>query len=218
MLNGLVDCPSGGEGKAVLLRFLQEQKIERVGGREEILVDARVVAATNKDLKEGLKQGTFREDLYYRLSVFPITVPPLRERVEDIPLLVDFFMKKYCTEMKTGIKSVSKEALNMLMCYPWKGNVRELENTIERAVILCDNAAITPEHISLNPVSMKAALGTLPMTGPLGDTAKEALRLAETQRIREALQETRGNKSRAAELLSVSYKTLLTKIKEYEID
>ena len=106
----------------------------------------------------------------------------------------------------------------MLVGYPWKGNVRELENTIERSVILCDGNVILPEHISLNPIPVKPSFGLLPMDGSLEDTAKEALRLAETQRIRKALQETKGNKSRASELLKVSYKTLLTKIKDYEIE
>ncbi len=204
--------------QAKIMRVIQEGEIERVGGLKSIPVDVRVIAATNKDIERAVSEGLFREDLYYRLSVFPIKVPPLRERTEDIPLLVDFFVRKYCAEMKTGIKDVSKEVLDMLMEYPWKGNVRELENAIERAVILCEGPKIKPEHVSLNPVPSKSVLGPLPMNGTLEDTAKEALRLAETERIGKALRETKGNKSRAAELLSVSYKTLLTKIKEYGIE
>lgn len=204
--------------QAKIMRVIQEGEIERVGGLKAIPVDVRVIAATNKDIERAVSNGSFREDLYYRLSVFPIKVPPLRERIEDIPLMADFFIKKYCAEMKTGIKDISKEVLDMLMEYAWKGNVRELENTIERAVILCDGATITSEHISLNPIPVGSALGVLPMNGTLEDAAKEALRLAETQRISKALRETKGNKSRAAELLSVSYKTLLTKIKEYGIE
>lgn len=204
--------------QAKIMRVIQEGEIERVGGLKTIPVDVRVIAATNKDIEKAVSDGTFREDLYYRLSVFPIMIPSLRERVEDIPLLVDFFVRKYCSEMKTGVKEVSKEVLDMLISHPWKGNVRELENTIERAIILCDGSPITPEHISLSPAAVKSGIHSLPMDGTLEDAAKEALRLAETQRIRKALQETRGNKSRAAELLSVSYKTLLTKIKEYGIE
>ncbi len=204
--------------QAKIMRVVQEGEIERVGGLKAIPVDVRVIAATNKDIERAVSEGLFREDLYYRLSVFPITVPPLRERVEDIPFLVDFFVKKFCAEMKTNLKGVSKEALDTLTGYPWKGNVRELENTIERSVILCDGDTILPEHISLNPVPVKSALGALPMDGSLEDAAKEALRLAETQRIRKALQETKGNKSRASEILRVSYKTLLTKIKDYGIE
>jgi DNA-binding NtrC family response regulator len=201
-----------------IMRIIQEGEIEHVGGVKTIPVDVRVIAATNKDIERAVSEGTFREDLYYRLNVFPIRVPPLRERTEDIPLLVDFFVKKYCAEMKTGTKEVSEEVVSLLMDSPWKGNVRELENSIERAVILCDSVTITPEHISLNPVPMNPHLGTLPMNGTLEDTTRVALRLAESERIRKALQETKGNKSRAAELLDVSYKTLLTKIKEYSIE
>jgi len=204
--------------QAKIMRVIQEGEIERVGGLKAFPVDVRVIAATNKDIERAVSEGTFREDLYYRLSVFPIRVPSLRERAEDVPLLVDFFTRKYCTEMKTPLKGVSKEVVQMLTDHPWKGNVRELENTMERAIILCDGTTITPEHISLSPIPMKAKLETLPMNGTLEDTTKEALRLAETQRIKRALQETRGNKSRAAELLSVSYKTLLTKIKDYGIE
>jgi len=204
--------------QAKIMRIIQEGEIERVGGVKTIPVDVRVIAATNKDIERAVSEGAFREDLYYRLNVFPIRVPPLRERAEDIPLLVDFFTKKYCAEMKTGGKEVSEEVLSLLMGSPWKGNVRELENAIERAVILCDGVTITPEHISLNPVPMNPPLGTLPMNGTLEDTTRVALRLAESERIRKALQETKGNKSRAAELLDVSYKTLLTKIKEYAIE
>ncbi len=204
--------------QAKIMRIIQEGEIERVGGLRAIGVDVRVIAATNKDIERAVSEGMFREDLYYRLSVFPIRIPPLRERVDDIPLLADFFVKKYCAEMKTEIKDIDKEVLEMLTDYSWKGNVRELENTIERAVILCEGSTILPEHIALNPIPAKTSLGMLPMNGTLEDTAKEALRLAETQRIKKALKETRGNKSRAAEVLSVSYKTLLTKIKEYVIE
>lgn len=207
--------------QAKIMRIIQEGEIERVGGVKTIPVDVRVIAATNKDIEKAVSEGAFREDLYYRLSVFPIRVPPLRERREDIPFLVDFFTKKYCAEMKSGKKEISEEVLSLLMDSPWKGNVRELENCIERAVILCDGVTITPAHISLNPVPMNSPLDnlpSLPMNGTLEDTTRVALRLAESERIRRALRETKGNKSRAAELLDVSYKTLLTKIKEYCIE
>ena len=204
--------------QAKIMRVIQEGEIERVGGLKTIPVDVRVIAATNKNIERAVSEGAFREDLYYRLSVFPVTIPSLGERTEDIPLLVDFFINKYCAEMKTPVKEISKEVLDMMMNHPWKGNIRELENTVERAVILSDGRMITAEHISLSPVSVKTAMEMLPMDGTLEDAAKGALRLAETQRIRTALQQTKGNKSRAAELLDVSYKTLLTKIKEYGID
>lgn len=204
--------------QAKMMRVIQEGEIERVGGLKIINVDVRVIAATNRDIERAVAEGEFREDLYYRLNVFPIRIPPLRERVEDIPLLADFFIKKYCAELKTREKNISREVLDMLLNYPWKGNVRELENTIERAVILCEGDTITPEHLFLNPIPIKSIIDTLPSSGTLEDTTKEVVRLAETRRIKKALQETKGNKSRVAEMLSVSYKTLLTKIKEYGIE
>jgi DNA-binding NtrC family response regulator len=202
-----------------LLRAIEDGEIERVGAVKAIRVDVRIVAASNKDLEKAVEDRKFREDLYYRLNVFPIRIPPLRERREDIPLLVEYFINKYCLEIKTPIKGVSKEALDMLMNYHWKGNVRELENAIERAVILCDGDTITPEHFLLNRQSVfESAKRSLPLEGTLEDVAKEASRIAETQRIGDVLKETRGNKSKAAEILHVSYKTLLTKIKEYGIE
>jgi len=204
--------------QAKILRVLQEEEIERVGGLKTIKIDVRILAASNKDIEKAASEKTFREDLFYRLSVFPVKIPPLRERAEDIPLLVEFFLNKYCTELKTPLKSISSDALEMLIKYSWKGNVRELENTIERAIILCDGKTISPEHISLSPLPFEASMKGLPMNGTLEDTAKEALRISETQRIAKALKETKGNKSRASEILQVSYKTLLTKIKEYHIE
>ena len=202
-----------------LLRAIEEGEIERIGASKTIRVDVRIVAASNKNLEKAAEEKKFREDLYYRLNVFPIKIPPLRERKEDIPLLVEYFLKKYCLEIKTSEKSVSKEALNLLMNYHWKGNVRELENTIERAVILCDGSVISPEHFILNKQSALASeTSSKPIDGTLESVAKEALRIAESQRIAAALKETKGNKSKAAEILQVSYKTLLTKIKDYDIE
>jgi DNA-binding NtrC family response regulator len=203
--------------QAKILRAIQEGEVERVGGLKPLPVDVRVIAATNKEIEKAVGEGRFREDLYYRLSVFPIMLPPLRDRVEDIPLLAEYFANKYSAEVKTQVKKIAPEAMDILTRYHWKGNVRELENTLERAVILCDGPTITPEHISLAP-HPGAAAGELPMDGPLEETTKEAVRRAESQRIRKALEQTRGNKSRAAELLSVSYKTLLTKIKDYGLE
>lgn len=202
-----------------LLRAIETGEIERVGAVKAVQVDVRIIAASNKELEKEVEDKKFREDLYYRLNVFPVRIPPLRERREDIPLLVEYFIKKYCLEIKTSAKSISKEALDLLMKYFWKGNVRELENMIERAVILCDGDMITPDHFILNrqfgiESQGKNAYGD----GTLESVSKEALRKAETQRISEALRETKGNKTKAAEILQVSYKTLLTKIKEYGIE
>lgn len=201
-----------------LLRALEESEIERIGGVKTVKVDVRIVAASNRDLEKAVEDKCFREDLYYRLNVFPIQIPPLRERREDIPLLVEYFISKYCHELKSTQKDISKDALNILMNYRWKGNVRELENTLERAIILCDGDIITSEHIVLTQRSVPDSTEQSLLEGTLEDVAKKALRVAETQRIVEALRKTRGNKSKAAEILRVSYKTLLTKIKEYGIE
>jgi DNA-binding NtrC family response regulator len=201
-----------------LLRAIEESEIERVGGVKTLKVDVRIVAASNKDIEKAVEDKSFREDLYYRLNVFPVKIPPLKERKEDIPLLVEYFINKYCLELKTAQKDISKDALNILMGYHWKGNVRELENTIERAIILCDGDIITPDHIFLPQRSVTDSPEQLLSEGTLEDVAKRALKIAETHRIVEALRKTRGNKSKAAEILRVSYKTLLTKIKGYRIE
>jgi len=201
-----------------LLRAIEESEIERIGGVRTVKVDVRIIAASNRDLEKAVEDKGFREDLYYRLNVFPIEIPPLRERREDIPLLVEYFINKYRLELKTTQKDISKDALNILMNYRWKGNVRELENTIERALILCDGDIISPEHIVLTQRPVAESATQLLSEGTLEDVAKRALKIAETESIVEALRKTRGNKSKAAEILHVSYKTLLTKIKEYGIE
>lgn len=202
-----------------LLRAIETGEIERVGAVKSVRVDVRIVAASNKDLEKAVEENKFREDLFYRLNVFPIKIPPLRERKEDIPLLADFFVNKYCQEIKKSIKEISKEALELLSNHYWKGNVRELENAIERAVILCEGDTITPEHFNLDKYSMTLT-GEKPETisGTLEYVSKEATRKVETQRILDVLKQTKGNKTKAAEILQVSYKTLLTKIKEYGIE
>lgn len=200
--------------QAKLLRVIEEGEIERIGGTKTIKIDVRIVAATNRDIEAEVSKKRFREDLYYRLNVFPINIPPLRERKEDIPLLAEYFLKKYSKEIKTEVKNISSEAIDMLLRYNWKGNVRELENTIERAIILCEGKEITPEHLSLNIHQFRC----ISASGSLEEVSKEAQREAETIKIRQALEEAKGNKTRAAEALKVSYKTLLTKIKEYGIE
>jgi len=205
--------------QAKLLRAIQEGEIERVGGLGSIRIDVRIIAASNKDIERAVAEGRFREDLFYRINVFPVKIPPLRERKDDIPLLAEYFVDKYRRELKTSVKAISGEALDLLMQYPWKGNVRELENCIERALILCDGDSIMPEHLILNrDAAVEYSIRNLPVDGPLEKAVKEATAIVEKSRIALALAETRGNKSRAAELLSVSYKTLLTKIKEYGIE
>jgi DNA-binding NtrC family response regulator len=205
--------------QAKMLRVLQEQVIERVGGNKPIKIDVRVVAATNKDIENAVKEKLFREDLFYRLNVFPITIPPLRERRDDIPLLAQNFLNKFSAEVRKGPLTISDEAMEILLKSPWKGNVRELENVIERAVIYADGGVIRARDLGISESSIVDALcENVPMDGPLHAVAEAATRIAESRRIRQVLKQTGGNKSRAAEVLQVSYKTLLTKIKDYQLE
>ncbi|MBF0329813.1 MAG: sigma-54-dependent Fis family transcriptional regulator [Nitrospirae bacterium] len=200
--------------QAKLLRVLQEGEFERVGGTKSIKVDIRVIAASNKNLEHEVAQGRFREDLFYRLNVFQINIPPLRERRDDIIPLAKYFLNFFSNEMKKACPDMSKEIPDFIINHEWKGNVRELKNAMERAVILCDGGLILPEHLgfaeqkknssSTNDDSLFAASG-------------QAVRIAEKARIEDALRTTDGNKSKAAVLLKVSYKTLLSKIKVYGI-
>lgn len=205
--------------QAKLLRVLQEQVIERVGGGKPVKIDVRVVAATNKDIEKAVVAKLFREDLFYRLNVFPITIPPLRERRDDIPALALNFLNKYCAEVRKGPLTISDEAMDILMKSPWKGNVRELENVIERSVIYADGGVIRASDLGISESSIMDALAEhVPMDGPLQEVAAAATRIAESRRIRQVLKQTGGNKTRAAEILQVSYKTLLTKIKDYQLE
>lgn len=200
--------------QAKLLRVLQGEEIERVGGSKKIQTDTRIIAASNRALKAAVAEKTFREDLFYRLSVFPIVLPPLRERREDIPFLAYHLLSLYNRELKKHIQDISKSAMELLIQQPWKGNIRELGNCIERALILCDGTTLLPEHLGLMDVKIKGAEVS---EGGLSEIASAAVRTVETRTIRSILELTKGNKSRAAEILKVSYKTLLTKIKEYDI-
>lgn len=194
--------------QAKLLRVLQEKSFERLGGTTSIKVDVRIVAATNKDLSVLTKEKKFREDLFYRLSVFPITIPPLRQRKEDIPLLVEYFLKK----LKSS-KKISEAALEKLKNYDWPGNVRELENTIERANIL-SIGKIEPEHILLPSYKEKTISFSMDDMD-LKSAANYGRTMAEAELIKRTLEQTRGNKSEAARRLCVSYKTLLNRIVRY---
>lgn len=200
--------------QAKLLRVLQGESIERVGGIKKIDVDVRIIAASNKDLKEAINDKSFRDDLYYRLTVFPITLPPLRERREDIPLLAYHFISTYNVELKKHIQDISSPAMELLLQQPWKGNIRELENCIERAMILCDGTTILPEHLALLNDRIKEP-GVI--KGGLAELVADSTKSAEIRAIKSILELTKGNKTKAAEILKVSYKTLLTKIKGYGI-
>jgi DNA-binding NtrC family response regulator len=202
--------------QAKLLRVLQDRTFERLGGTKTLTVDVRVIAASNADLKKSVEKSQFREDLFYRLSVFPITIPPLRERRDDIPDLADYFVKKYCAEMKKPKKRISHEAISLLDKYHWPGNVRELENTIERAIILCEGKKILPEHLAIripSPHEIRLREGA-----GLKEVGQHAQAEAERALITRVLTQVRGNKRKAAQALKIDYTTLFEKIKRYSID
>lgn len=198
-----------------LLRVLEEQKIRRLGDSKDIPIDVRIVTATHRDLMAEVKAGRFREDLFYRLNVLPIVVPPLRDRREDISLLVDHFITRNNARLGTNIMGVDTEGRRLLYEYSWPGNVRELENTIERAMVLAEGAHITaadlPERIRdvRDPVKLQLASGEL--------SVKKTTRYIEELLIRRALHKTKGNRTKAAELLEISHRALLYKIKDYRI-
>jgi DNA-binding NtrC family response regulator len=187
-----------------LLRVLEEKEFSRVGGNEPIKVDVRVVSATNKDLRKAIEKGEFREDLYYRLNVVPIELPPLRERKEDIPLLARHFLNKFALENKKEVSEFSPEATEFLLGYDWPGNVRELENAIERAAILAKDSLIT--IADLPQENMSLARSTMP---------EKNLREVEKEHILDVLGETGGNYSEAARLLGITRMTLYKKAREY---
>jgi DNA-binding NtrC family response regulator len=194
-----------------LLRVLQENEIRRLGTSKSIKVDVRVVAATNKDLKTEMERKTFREDLFYRLAVVPIQLPPLRDRRDDIPLLIDHFINKHSKENRLAPKTVSAAALRRLMDYPWPGNVRELENLIARAVLISSGPEITPDCLfPLAPATDSALI-------PLSQATKTALQAVERQKIIEALHKMKGNRSRAARLLGISRASFYKKLRSYSI-
>jgi two-component system, NtrC family, response regulator AtoC len=198
-----------------LLRVLQDEMIRKVGDTRDIKVDVRIIAATHRDLSAEVKAGRFREDLYYRLNVLPIAVPPLRSRREDIPLLIDHFLARNNARLGTSIRGVDTEARRILVEYSWPGNVREIENTIERAMVLTEGDLITaadlPERVreARDPVQVQLASGEL--------SIKKTTRIIEETLIRRALAKTRGNRTRAAEVLELSHRALLYKIKDYKI-
>jgi len=186
-----------------LLRFLQEKVIQRVGGRENIHVNARIVAATNANIEAALVNGAFREDLYYRISVVSISLPPLRERGDDVLLLANLFLKRYATEFKKRVRCFSAEAIPHLQAYEWPGNVRELENKIKRAVVMCDGQTIEPGDLGFAAVEqLSVSLGELENCN-----LKEAKALLEKSLLAKSLEQSQGNIARAAKVLGVSRPT-----------
>jgi Nif-specific regulatory protein len=198
-----------------LLRVLQEKEFERVGGNQTIKVDVRVIAATNRNPEEAIQKGAFREDLYYRLNVVTITLPPLRERKEDIPLLVDHFLKKYSQKNQKQVTAVSKEARDLLQRYDYPGNVRELENFIERAVVLCRGETLTRQDL---PLALQEGKGEASLDyGQIGRTLPDTLEEVERQLIARALEKNGRVQTKAAEELGISERVLRYKMKKYRI-
>ena len=198
-----------------ILRALQEETIRRLGDTKDMKVDVRIITATHRDVAADVKAGRFREDLFYRINVLAIHVPPLRTRREDVNLLIDHFITRNNVRLGTNIRGVSTEARKLLLEYAWPGNVRELENTIERAMVLADGEVLQvadlPERIreALDPVQVQLASGEL--------SVKKTTAAIEQILIRRALQKTKGNRTRAADLLEISHRALLYKIKDYKI-
>src|SRR5213078_4152024 len=220
-LDEIGDLPLGLQAK--ILRALEERRFERVGGTVALHVDVRIVAATNKGLRASVAARVFREDLYFRLSVFPITIPPLRDRPDDIPILARAFVERFCREMKKKVATLSPSALQELQRYPWPGNVRELQNSMERTVILADGDTIHARHLNLSFHAPAAPEPPSPWTGfdfsgSLADVARRAQGEAEKRKIEQVLKEAGGNKGRASDMLQVSYKTFLMKLKDYGIE
>ncbi len=194
-----------------LLRAIQTREFERLGGRETVRVNVRIISATNKNLEEEIAEGKFREDLYYRINVFPIYPPPLRERKEDVILLADHFLKKYSAENLKDIKRISTPAIDMLMSYHWPGNVRELENCIERAVLVCNEEVIRASHLPPSLQTADASHTKYPGALP------QAIENIEREMIMEALKTTKGHQGNAARHLGVTERILGYKIKKYGI-
>ena len=210
-LDEIGDVPASVQVK--LLRILQEREFERLGSNKTRHIDVRVLAATNVDLREALEQGTFREDLYYRLNVLPIDIPPLRERKEDIPFLADHFVKKFAGDVGGRIESISEAAVQKLMQYHWPGNVRELENVIERSMVLSPGPVLQPEDIRLDNAPARSR--------PAADTfLPEGLSLDEFEQsiIREALKRANGNKSQAARMLGLTRNALRYRLQQMGIE
>jgi DNA-binding NtrC family response regulator len=205
--------------QAKLLRVLQERRFNRVGGVDNIEIDVRLIAATNADLENKIAEKLFREDLYYRLNVIPVLIPPLRERIEDIGPLTDHFVNIYAAKDNRDIKGISDEALKLLMAYEWPGNVRELENALENAVVMCEGNTITPKDL---PAYLQ---GSRTASSPLLNIVmeennlsyKEKIDACEKEIIRQALIETQNNKTQAAKKLGFTLRTLRNKVKKYSL-
>ncbi|MCK4545843.1 MAG: sigma-54-dependent Fis family transcriptional regulator [Candidatus Eisenbacteria sp.] len=204
--------------QAKLLRVLEEKEFERLGGTKTIPLDVRVIAASNRDLEVEVENGQFRVDLFYRLNVFPIELPPLRDRKEDIPDLARHFVAEMARELRKPVETISDESMQILQSHDWPGNVRELRNVVERSVILCDGSVLQPSHVIIperqHPRGKPAFLEE---GSSLKDVSRRASSEAEIEMIRQVMEEVRWNRRKAARRLGVSYKTLWNKLKEYHL-
>jgi DNA-binding NtrC family response regulator len=219
-LDEIGELPLGVQAK--LLRVLQDSSFTRVGGIENIEVDVRLIAATNKNLEKALENGMFREDLYYRLNVIPIYIPTLRERPEDIGPLIDFFIKKYSEKNKRPISAISQQVMDILLQYSWPGNIRELENAIENAIVMTDTHKIEISDLPGYLQNQRKAETKIPISEEL-DSKQEApfkdqMRVCEREIIRRALEEAKGNKTHAARKLGFSLRTLRNKIQKLRLN
>jgi DNA-binding NtrC family response regulator len=209
--------------QAKLLRAIETKRFERLGGTSTIQVDVRLVAATNRGLRQAVAARQFREDLYFRLSVFPVTIPPLRDRPEDIPLLARHFVERTCGELGRKTLTLNDRTVDLLSAHGWPGNVRELQNALERAVILAEGDTIHPGHLNLSghAVPTTAALDpweSIDLEGSLAEATARVAAEAERRKILRALREAAGDKGRAADLLQIGYKALLGKIRDLGIE
>jgi len=210
--------------QAKILRALEEKRFERVGGTASVQVNVRLVAATNRGLRGQVVAKRFREDLYFRLSVFPITVPPLRERKGDILRLSHYFVERFCRDLKKRSLSIAPEALEALQTYHWPGNVRELQNCIERAVILSDGDTLQPRHLNLSFVQLSAdepppdPWASFDLTGSLQDVSRRGAAEAEKRKLQQVLASADSDRARAADMLGITYKALASKLKEHRLD
>jgi Nif-specific regulatory protein len=220
-LDEIGDLPLALQAK--ILRALEEKQFERVGGTQSLHVDSRVVAATNRNLKQRVSERQFREDLYFRLSVFPIQIPPLRERGDDVLILARHFVDKFCKDLNKNLLMLSPTALDDLKAYPWPGNVRELQNCIERAVILADEDSIHQRHLNLSfrnaPIGQVQTdpWNQIDLSGTMTDAIRRVSGEVERRKIQTALEEYGGNKAQAAHALQLGFKALMQKIKAYGI-
>jgi DNA-binding NtrC family response regulator len=207
--------------QAKILRALEERRFERVGGTAPLQVDVRIVAATNRNLKAAVAARQYREDLYFRLSVFPITIPPLRERAKDIPMLAKYFIERYCRDLSRAPLMLAASAVEAMQAYPWRGNVRELQNCMERVVILTEGDTIHARHLNLAiPAEDKAEPGAaspwdaIDLSGSLADATRRVVSEVERRKIVRALKEASGNVGIAAEVLQVNYKAMVAKLRD----